>query len=755
MRNVELKRFDGGTDEFVCFQSNEYFHLQELDINDFRSKKRRDRETKLFYNETIYNYFLTFDIESHTVIPPIFDKYEKLRRDHNKPIPKDIPRPWAYMYHWQAKIDDLIFYGHYWDEVYQFFEYISKRLQLNKHRRLICFIHNLGYESWWMLRDFFNRYTYCDVFAVQPKKPLKIFIEQLGIEFRCSMRLSNMSLEKAVQNEKGTLHPKAAGDLDYKALHLPSKELKDQEFGYAIGDVVSLYEYIENKLKNENDDFFSIPLTSTGYIRRIMRRNCLASKDYRRIFYNTKIQADVLMMLYDAARGGDTHANRELAGKILHFLDSFDAVSEYPYVIVTKPYPMTAFQYYGEIHSMAELEYCINTYACLFTCVFTGLRVKDNVPSPYISFSKSDSERLGHCGNFRFDNGRVLSNEDGAIALTITDIDYKIIRDQYEWDEIAIANFHIAEYGYLPDEIIDTVMQLFKEKCELSIQIDKLERIEQPTKEQEAELENLKYLYGKKKNLLNGIFGCFYTKPVHAEISIDPETLEYKEAEMTYEEVKEKLDEYYKSYNSFLNYAWGVWTTCHGRAHLNRLIKCTSKINKEHPELSNRHVYGDTDSSKAIINDYSPIEALNDEIRVECERRGAFVDVEGKRFYMGIFERETDEIHGQYEEFCTLGAKKYCYRDKKGLHTTIAGVNKKKAPKELGTIENFKPGFIFEDAGGNTIFYHSHDYEEHIYKREKIMVGNNVAITDSTYRLGYTLDYGVLLADYEVDEEFE
>ena len=751
MRNVLLKNFFGGVDNFQCHTIEDLDLLQTLPIEAIQTKKKRDRETKTFYNVSIYDFFLTFDIESHTVIPEEFEEAEKIHRETKKPIPNDIKRPWAYMYHWQAKIDDLIFYGHYWDEVFQFFEEISKVLELNKNKRLLCFIQNLSYESWWMMRQWIERYEKVDLFAIAPKKPLYIFIEKLGIEFRCSYRLSNMSLEKAVFNEKGTKHPKAVGDLDYKALHLPSKELPDQEFGYTIADVVSLYEFIVCKKLNEGDDFFTMPLTSTGYVRRLLRANCLNNQDYRSIFYDTRITPEVLTMLYEAGRGGDTHANRYITGKILHNLDSWDAVSEYPYVLVTKLYPMSIFQYYGDVETYKELDYLLNTYACLFRCVFKNLRVKDNIPNPYISYSKS----LGDVGNIRFDNGRVLSTEDdGGIALTLTDIDFKIIRDQYQWDEIAIADMHIAEYGYLPEQITEVIMQLFKEKCEISIEIEKLEELKNPSEAEKEALDNFKYLYAKKKNLLNGIFGCMYTRPVHPDITIDKNG-DYIEKDLTNKEIKEKLDEFYNNYNSFLCYAWGVWCTCRGREHLQKLIKATSHINKEDPKKSNRFAYCDTDSSKAQINDESMILQLNEEIKRECEERGAYVDIDGKRFYMGIFEKETDEIHGKYETFCTLGAKKYAYTDKKGLHTTIAGVNKKKAPDELCQIENFKAGFTFENAGGSTLFYNSEASHIEEYMGETFLNSNNVAMIDSTYTLSYSLDYEQLLIQLFIEEEFE
>ena len=765
MRTIELNRVDGGVDSFLCKTLTEFTPVV-LDVDDYKTKKKKNRKTGEMRSTDIYNFFMTFDIESTTITPEEYILYEKKRQEAKEKfgktigIPMEIPRPYAFMYHWQSKVDNEIVYGHKWSEVFDYFELIRDHLKLSDTHRLICYIHNLGFESWWMLPYIKERYKDVELFATAPKKPLKMFIPSLGIEFRCSMRLSNMSLYYATKTEKGVEHIKAKGDLDYKALHLPSQELNNTEFAYTIIDVVGLYEYIENRLKNEGDDLFSIPLTSTGYVRRLCRKRCLADKDYRRIFLNTRLDADVLMMLYDASRGGNTHSNPAMTGRTLHDLDSFDAVSEYPYTLVCKLYPMSQFQYYGVVGSMKELEYLINTYACLFTAVFKNLRLKKDVPVAYLSFAK----QMGVCGNVRFDNGRVLSvganetSRDGAIAFTITDIDYKLIRDMYEWDELAIADFHIAEYGYLPQPIIDTIMELFTEKCQLKIDIKRTEREikKDPTNiVLIEELKDLNYRYGKCKNRLNGIFGMMYTRPIHGEVYLD-ENFEYHEKELSIGEIKEKLDDYYNNWNSFLNYAWGVWCTAHARAHFQRLINATNYTDPSGEiDKCNVFVYGDTDSSKCIIHNYSVIEALNAEIIEDCEARGAYVDIEDNRFYLGVFERETDDLHGKYLEFKTLGAKKYVYRDGKGLHTTIAGVNKEKAPDELNEVDNFDVGFTFYEAGGKTLFYNVQSIGQIEVEGESIEVGNNIAMIDSTYNVSLTLDYSFLLYDYEELEEYE
>ena len=59
------------------------------------------------------------------------------------------------------------------------------------------------------------------------------------------------------------------GDLDYKKLFTPNTLLTMSELGYCYNDVMGLYEAIIYLLKE--DTLVTIPLTSTGYVRRECR----------------------------------------------------------------------------------------------------------------------------------------------------------------------------------------------------------------------------------------------------------------------------------------------------------------------------------------------------------------------------------------------------------------------------------------------------------------------------------------------------
>ena len=104
-----------------------------------------------------------------------------------------------------------------------------------------------------------------------------------------------------------------------------------------------------------------------------------------------------------------------------------------------------------------------------------------------------------------------------------------------------------------------------------------------------------------------------------------------------------------------------------------------------------------------------------------------------------------------------LWAKKYVYEDEKGLHVTISGVNKKLGAKELKTIDNFVPGFVFKDAGGLTLYYN--DAEQGIHQITvngcTMTTASNIGMIDSTYEIGITGEYAELIGYniyYDIDK---
>ena len=712
MRQACIKRFDGGEDVIETYNIHD-FPYENLNTKALTCKHKK-KPKYLVYT------FATFDIETTT-------------------IDNGTDSPYGFMYHWQMDVGGYIVTGRRWEEWIKFMLKLVEIFKTDETRNFVVYIHNEAFE-FQFIRDFLNAYFGgFHVFAAQRRKPIYVTTGN-GIQFRCSYKLTNMSLEKAVQNELGVVHCKADGDLDYRVIRTADTPLDDTEFGYCVSDVVCLYELIERRLINEHDNLESIPMTSTGYVRRDCRNSCRKDADYREEFLKQEMTESVYTLLTEAGRGGNTHANRYMSGRVWHEVDSFDVASSYPAQMFLRKFPVSKFTPYGEIESMTELDGLLSEYACLFRVIFTGLEVRDNIGMPYIAKSKSTA----HSNHLTLDNGRVLSvinredreNDRGYLALTLTDVDFQIIKEQYTWDEMSISDFHIATYGYLPEALLSQVMAYFRAKTELK---DKIKEAEERGDEEEA--ANLAYLYAKSKNRLNGIFGMCYTNPVRNVISINEKGKWIEETP----EIADALKKYWKSRNSFLVYAWGVWITAWARRHLEDLFNALGQ---------DRVIYGDTDSGKAVDVDISKIDALNAKVKALADKRGAYCDYNGTRYYMGVYEHENKV---PIAKFKTLGAKKYVYEDEKGLHVTISGVNKKTGAKELGSIDNFVPGFIFKDAGGLTLYYNYAEQGIHQITVDgcTMTTASNIGMVDSTYEIGITSEYAELIGYniyYDIDK---
>ena len=60
----------------------------------------------------------------------------------------------AFMYIWQFAFENVIVYGRTWEEYQHFVSKLVEILQLNEHKRLIVYVHNLGYEFQFMRKYF-------------------------------------------------------------------------------------------------------------------------------------------------------------------------------------------------------------------------------------------------------------------------------------------------------------------------------------------------------------------------------------------------------------------------------------------------------------------------------------------------------------------------------------------------------------------------------------------------------------------------
>lgn len=679
MRKALIKTA-AGVEEITAYTVAE-MDLSRIEVSEYRSNRPCPSP-----------YFGTYDIETTS--------YEG---------DQDTPRL-SFMYHWQACIAGTCVYGRYWSEWEELIQTISEHFRCDEKHPFIMYVHNLGYEYQYM-KHFLRRLGDYELFAPQPRKPLSVRTS-LGIEFRCSYKLTNMSLEHACKFEKCVKYLKQAGDLDYRKLRFPWTPLDNTEFSYCIGDVVSQYDMIKCRMANHGDNTRTIPLTSTAYVRRDMRKSCRQNQHYRDFYRSLRLTKPVYTLLKKTARGGDTHANRYMAGKEIPQVDSYDIQSSYPYQMCTKQYPISSFTYYGELDSITELEDLLSSKACLFRIILTKVELKNNSPFPYIPSDKCESYR-----NPVFDNGRILSAD--MIDMTITDIDYKIISDQYKWEEIYISDMHTAEYGYLPDCITSVILEYFTNKT-------KYKAISQANPDD----RDAEYYKDRSKNEVNSTFGMMYTDPIR-DLIVELDSGKWKRKSP---DLDEELERYNKNPNAFLYYAWGVWTTAHARYQLHELRSILGEHNG---------IYQDTDSFKGVNFEHSKIAEENARIIEIDIARKAYAEYNGERAYLGIFDHETSK--GAYETFITLGAKKYAYVEQGKLKVTVSGVNKTLAPYELGSIHNFRPGFVFHSAGGLKMTYLENGIINVTIRGNTFETASGIYTEDGTYELGITDEYEELI----------
>lgn len=598
---------------------------------------------------------------------------------------------YAFMYQWQFCIDDKVIFGRTWEEFLNFIDDLKFDLELHRKRRLVVYVHNLSFEFQFM-RMFIN---VSDGFFKAVRSPLK-FLCNGAIEFRDSYALSNMTLAKFCQNTENVIHYKLVDQYDYTKIRTPETPLTEVEQAYCYNDVRGLCECIYEKMKE--DDLAHIPLTSTGYVRRDFRKSYSKNKKNRQIFRENALTPEMYMICKDAFRGGDTHANVRHVDQVIHNIQSFDLQSSYPAAEMLDLYPVGKF---FKITSGEFYNKDTSQFAKFIHVRFKDLRYIGTCGNPYIPESRCKAiTRMDSI----IDNGRVLY---AALAeLWITDIDYEIILKEYDYSDIYVKEIYGSRYGELPKEFKECLMNYYRAKTELKGISEKA------------------YEYMKSKNKLNASYGMMVTDVAKPEIEYINN--EYVKKELV---LAETLEKYYKSRNNFLSYQQGIWVTANARKRLREMLWVVGDDN----------VYDDTDSIKCKNDHRAQFDAKNKEIIAKCEKLGAYaIDKKGIPRYMGTWEYE-----GTYDEFKTLGAKKYIYKEDNVYHSTIAGVSKKagKAFFNKNGIDSFKIGTVIPESGHLVAYYN--DDQEHYITIDgcKIKTASNVALVDDTYTIGVTGEY--------------
>lgn len=555
----------------------------------------------------------------------------------------------AFSYIWQFGIGlDNVYYGRTWAELLDFLEDLKGYLGLNESKRLVIYVHNLGYEFQFM-RKYFN---WVNIFAIDERKPIKAICD-LGIEFRDSYILSGYSLANTAKNLTKHKIEKLVGDLDYSLIRHTETELTEQELKYCENDILIILAYIDEQI-NQYKDITKIPMTNTGRVRSYVRNNCYYDNTnhrksnkgkytrYRKIMSDLTLDIQSYLQLKTAFMGGFTHSNPHLTGIALDNVGSIDLTSSYPSVMCAEKYPMSRPKELKP-KSYSELKEMMNLYCIVLDVKYIGLKNILGYES-YISESKCKTTK-----GAIINNGRIFEADE--IEITLTDVDINIIEKVYSWDKIALQNVRGFRKGYLPKPIIESILNLYQDKTTLK----------------GVQGKETEYLLSK--GMLNSVYGMCVTDIVKDNaIYSDDDNWGFEKVD-----IDEEIQKYNDSKNRFLYYAWGIWVTAYARRNLWTGILAVGKD----------YIYSDTDSIKALnYEKHKPyVEAYNKNVLMKLYKMCDELDfdpsllkpktIKGESKPLGVWEFE-----GNYDRFKTLGAKRYLVQEKDSYTLTVAGLSK-------------------------------------------------------------------------------
>ncbi len=661
------------------------------------------------------------------------------------------------MYIWQFQLgEDLTVYGRTWDEFRRFIKKLREAMP--EGRWLVCYVHNLSFEIQYLKSIY--PFQPSEVFAIASRKALKADFSGF-IELRCSYKLTNMSLDSFTRR-MGVKHQKLSGkEFNYNKIRYPWTPLTKRELQYCINDVQGLVEAVNAKMALDGDTLATIPLTSTGYVRREVKAAIRNSGKHHNFIKWMLPDWEQYQAIDRAIAGGYCHASRWFSMDTVYNMFSDDRSSSYPAVMCNRKFPMSKFTKIEQCDLNSEyIGRCrtIRNKALLLDIRLTNLRLRDPYfPCPYLSKDKCrnieglelvrEQRKNGKEKHYFWeDNGRIIRAR--SLECTVTDVDLELITKIYEWDTITFMQGWYASYDYLPQPITDLVRKYYRDKTELK------------------GVPGQELFYDKQKALLNSIYGMMCQRLVKRQpvFSLTGD----------WDDDMSKTDEelfYSANQKAFVCYQWACWVTAWARYELFTGIFNIENTINDNGERAH-FVYCDTDSLK-YIGKVDWTEYNNARI-AECLETGSYAtDPKGITHYMGVFESENNPETGYaYLQFRTMGAKKYAYisdytsheiRSIKlgdneytylhigpgACHVTVSGVNKALGGAELDEhdgLNSFTEGFTFIKAGGTESVYSDKPRRKWYRKgKHKAEITANVSILPSTYTLGISGEYDRIL----------
>lgn len=629
---------------------------------------------------------------------------------------------------WTITIEnDCCLYGNHVSDLLDTIDRICDTLHGDKEHTVRFYIHNLSYDYMFIRNHLIEKFGEPDrKLAVKTHRYVFLQWQSFGLEIRDSAILTQRTLERLCK-DMGTLE-KATGTWDYKKKRTPDSGRSAKEIAYVCTDTICLCKALRLYITQRNCTVANVPLTNTGFIRNQARSRSRKDKKWHKKFISMQLSLEQYNLLTECYHGGYTHANRYYVNRLItESVECYDFTSSYPARIVYEMFPMTNFVETSlKLQDILDLK---DDYAFAGYIRLKNVRLKKDCPMPSMAFHKAkvcifpdaETQSKKSAMERNLDNGKILNAD--LVIYPFTDPDLQAILDSYDFEWADVASVMRAKKDYLPEWLINYVIELFMHKTTLK--------------------HSDPVLYMLSKGELNGIYGMMVQKMIQDIFEENFETGEWTNT-LTEEHYTELLEKFYKSKNSFLPYQWGVWVTAYAQAELFKLGKCCSEW-----------IYSDTDSVKGFGWNKSKLSEYNDKIRKKSEERNlGTVVFNGEYYTIGMAE-----FDGVYTEFKTMGSKRYCYRENGMLKQTVAGVPKDGVFCLDNDINNFQRGMVYRNAETfrrnfkkenpdaeihwklRTEYLYNQGINKIVVDETEIEYGCAIRLTDTEYELDHTIPY--------------
>lgn len=688
-------------------------HYSELDFSKIKIRKNKIKHKGGY----VTNCPMAFDIETTSVFLKngwkAFDnRYPQVPDDFYKDCKK---MSWCYIWMFgfindfnKENEEYVVVCGRTLEE----FKHFICKFQNFLDSKIIIYSHNLSFEFQY-LRNIFDD---LNVFARKKRKVMKCDCMDGLIEFKCSLILSGLSLEKTAElnNKK---YMKKSGDLDYRKVRFSDTELTTKEMGYCEFDILSLLEYIKIEASYVRFMCQNIPLTKTSKVRKKIKKLYDKDKDYHKRMQNCVPQVECQKLLMKTYTGATTHANPLWVGYVCRGLHCKDLSSSYPTVLISEKYPCSPF---FKLNTKDFDKINRSKYAYFGTFTFKNIKAKTSMN--YISCHKCNNEI-----HIFSENGKVQSAEQ--LTISLTDVDVDIIKQVYDFDKMICSELYIAKKDYLDIRFVELILDFYFNKTTLKGET----------------IENLIILYKQNKEYINSLYGCCVTNLIGNLIEFFDD---WKETKLTDDLIEELLVKQKTSRNTVLQYSTGVWCTAYARQRLwlegilplGRDLVYTDTDSVKYFERNNKYKRHFHQMNKQIFN----------KLKKGCRGRKDLIDKlipkdkKGNVHQLGIWDDEG------VCDLITWGAKKYMTKHGNDLEVTVSGLNKKLALTNpyLNSLDDFKKGLKFDvNQSGRKILYYLDEQEPTIIDGHIIDYRYGIVIQPTTYTLGITDKYDEFLIE--------